>query len=202
MTKPARGVFRAIASFARYVTPSAPGSLSTSKSGPVSTPASEDVAEIPIHPTENEHTLVRKLSTSTPPQSTPAVSSAEIKIARELTTTSRRQSEDSSLKAMEMEDPSRGSQTDLSCRKPVSSAEHQPVAGSSRTQDSVRLPPSRNATIGDDAGPRFSDGVTDKDSRIGSGMAGYSGVYHGVNVSPDCQFETTISTCFSRSMDT
>ena len=196
MTKPARSVFRAIAAFARHVTPSAPGSLSSSKSGPMSPPDSEDVAGVLVSPTENEQSSNKMLFTSTPPQSTPAESSAEKQLDSEMIITSHRQSEDSLRNTAETEDPIRESLSDQSSRQhSVSLAGHQPTAGSSRTNDSIRLPPPRSvttATSGDVAGPRFGDGAADKDSRIRVGMAGHYGVYHGVNVCSDCHFKYDI----------
>lgn len=77
MTKPARGVFRAISTFARYVTPSAPGSLSVNQSR-ASDVGPNGSASKPSGTPDTDDALFDEDFTSTPRFLTPTSSTTNV----------------------------------------------------------------------------------------------------------------------------
>jgi hypothetical protein len=182
MTTPARGLFRAIASFARFCTPAAPGSLH------INTPANSRLA------------TSRMSGTSTPILSVEPLSMLE----RPVTDTPQ------ALRPVKgRNDTLRG---DTLVIPPVaSSSKLSSGTGTGRSRQSTRfddsapgsdvegvdgegdkearaLPKERptNGPPGDEAGPRFGAEDASQDSRAKPGEAGHSGIYNGEMVSDSC----------------
>ena len=193
MTKVARGVFRAIASFARYVTPSAPGSLAISRSQynspggsgastpayPMSSPASEDV---PV--------LAEPVS-STPPFMTPRSSVTELPDPK--LDMSRLTVSSTSNGAAYVDSPRSMSSTSLRKKRSASKFGLSTMSVTwGEGDEGEAVAPERQGTgpSGDDAGPRFGEDPADQDSRAKPGSAGHTGIYRGDNVSGDSRMRS------------
>jgi len=182
MTKPARGVFRAISSFARYVTPTAPGNLSISKSQVTSPAGSGEFADRPTTSMNDDSTILQDPITLTPPFFTPATSTTDL----------------SSFEAT-LRDSQSVPLSTHTLRRPVTSQASRPIwdmssrqnTASSSTASSIAIGPrakppvqhskATEAPTDDDAGPRWEDDL-EADNRALPGTAGHSGVYAGQNV--------------------
>jgi len=192
MTKVSRGLFRAIASFARYVTPTAPGSLSIHKSR-TTTPSGSGSrtplkSEIPVLSQTDETAVVTEepASLETPPFVTPMSSLTDLTSPPPL---------DMSHLSVTSSNEDRTRIVDSPA--PMSSSSSKKEKGSlkfarftsmhaSTEGDAGRLPD--KATLGpelsgDDAGPRFGEDPADADSRAKPGEAGHTAIYKGDNVS-------------------
>ena len=187
MTKAARGLFRAVASFARYVTPSAPGSLSISKSRTPSQAGSR-ASSIPNSP------LSRPVETDQPVLETSLASSPRSSLGDIHTVSIGNGLARLNMSSLETENTPVDSPRSLTPRSTKASKTArfslmEPIAGKRHalTEDEPgserpRGPP-REGPEGDDAGPRFGEDMADKDSRALPGTAGHSGIYRGENVS-------------------
>lgn len=201
MTRQARGVFRAIASFVRYVTPSAPGSLSISKiqgsqpSGQASTGGG------------NTPELASPIS-ETPPFVTPETSLENLPTSSHIG--SRADEDRTALNPTSVFDSPRTMSTSSAVGSSPQNGHPVPAVKSTRFNEaletlrknqnnelndstaagSAAASPSRPVvtessfdTKGDDAGPRFTEDPADQDSRALPGSAGHTGVYRKANVS-------------------
>ncbi|ORY26314.1 hypothetical protein BCR39DRAFT_541265 [Naematelia encephala] len=185
MTKPARGIFRSIASFARYVTPSAPGSLSISR--PVSPSGSTSDLSPSITSDANSRPILEGDATSTPPFITPSQSTADLP---SVSTSS------VALAAPVFTDePVVDSPTSLTFTKDKSRKarfESLPASGGHLDKNKARRYDSMPVS-GDDAGPRFED-PANKDSRAAPGTAGHSGIYRGPHPFTDHMIRERVAT--------
>lgn len=190
MTKVSRGLFRAIASFARYVTPLAPGSLSISKSQ-INTPSgsgSRTPVTTQLTPSDGVSHVVEAPDSETPPFVTPTSSLSDPTAAPTLDMSKLSMHSFTDETSRMVASPSQMSSSSskknkLPCkiaRFASSSAKDDNGADGSRLPRSVPQGPEPS---GDDAGPRFSDEPADTDSRARPGEAGYTGIYRGDNVS-------------------
>lgn len=176
MTTPARGLFRAIASFARFCTPDAPGSLH------INTPA-------------NSRLIPRAPGTSTPaysaePLSMTMTSMSMTDTPRALSPVSGRNETlrgDTLLIPPAELSSLHGEQSRRSSRHSVMGDVSGPPSDTDGEDESGSrpLPPTKPASgpPGDDAGPRFGEEDASLDSRAKPGEAGHSGIYNGENVS-------------------
>jgi hypothetical protein len=165
MTTPARGLFRAIASFARFCTPQAPGSLhiNTPSNSKLSRPSSKVYTE-PLSMTMTSLDIAASPRALSPvggarTLSIPPSDRRESQISE--ATTSRSQSV-----RMDVSGPPTDSEPEIE-------------------EDGVRALPKERARTGpveDEAGPRFGVEDASKDSRAKPGEAGHSGIYNGDNV--------------------
>jgi hypothetical protein len=188
MTRPARGVFRAIATFARYVTPSAPKSLSISTRNAQSlSPASEHPSSmsgtaIPIpdglitpsltfSPTQSVESLPLWRPTFSRPNSTNDADSQSMHDRLATTPTeyaSSTLSSDKSEKKAWFKLPRRSKTSETSSQK----------------SKPMSVPPQHSfAVSGDDSGPRFRQSSIDADNKAKPGEAGHTSIYRGPNVS-------------------
>ena len=187
MTKPARGLFRAIASFARQVTASAPGSLSISRSqqpspsrSGVNTPEYIGDSQVKNAPTLDLPPAV----ITTPTTLSPNPSSADL--TRSGNELSKRTDNDvlESPLSMNPGGSRKSSGPSLSTIKMTrfeTSSSSKPDGTDSPSPYAAR---SHSMSSGDDAGPRFrAEDLADRDSRAAPGTAGHSGIYRGANVS-------------------
>lgn len=185
MTTPARGLFRAIASFARFCTPSAPGSLhintpansrlATSRLS-VSGAGTGNGATTPVLSVE-PMSMLDKSVTDTPQALSPTSGRNESLRGDTLVippaASSSRLSHDSERprQSTRFDDSTPGSDEELI------------EEGEKQTHPLPRERPSKGPA-GDDAGPRFGDEDASKDSRAKPGEAGHSGIYNGEMVGP------------------
>lgn len=189
MTKVARGAFRAIASFARYVTPSAPGSLSISRSQ-FDTPSGSG-SRTPAHSrpvsmaADADQHVLSEDTTTTPPTMTPRSSGAN---AMSLNLDMSRLTVGTSGAALDLVDSPR---TMLTATSSDATKSHSNKAArfdndSPDAESDTPERPGRSASqaeaSGDDAGPRFGEDPADKDSKAPPGSAGHTGIYRGENV--------------------
>lgn len=200
MTKVSRGLFRAIASFARYVTPSAPGSLSISKpqfgtpsgSGSRTPSRSRPVSMVG----DNDRTVLSDPITSEPPAMTPHDSLGDLRPpALDMTNLTVSEPEDlhhvvDSPRAMSQPVPP---ETPKSQSSKTARFESETTASTPETpsRPSIELRPAEPS--GDDAGPRFGEDPADQDSKALPGTAGHTGIYRGQNVSLLLIFELIVS---------
>jgi len=168
MTTPARGLFRAIASFARFCTPQAPGSLhiNTPSNSKLSRPSSKVYTE-PLSIT------MTSLDIASSPRALSPVNGAR---TLSIPTSDRRESHISETTT------SRSQSVRMDVSGPPTDSEPEPEL----EEDGVRALPKERARTGpveDEAGPRFGVEDASKDSRAKPGEAGHSGIYNGDNVS-------------------
>jgi len=166
MTTPARGLFRAIASFARFCTPQAPGSLhiNTPSNSKLSRPSSKLYTE-PLSMT------MTSLDIASSPRALSPVNGAR---TLSIPTSDRRESHISETTS------SRSQSVKMDVSGPPTDSEPEVE------EDGVRALPKERARTGpveDEAGPRFGVEDASKDSRAKPGEAGHSGIYNGDNVS-------------------
>lgn len=163
MTTPARGMFRAIASFARFCTPTAPGSLH------INTPANSKLVA------KSSASSLRNNASGGPmtdtPQSLSPVKARNDSLRADTLVIPR------SVSPMAAE----GSRA--SSRHSTTRGDHSDTEDAQSSRSLPRFRPDRGPA-GDDAGPRFGAEEASKDSRAKPGEAGYSGIYDGENVSP------------------
>jgi hypothetical protein len=177
MTTPARGLFRAIASFARFCTPDAPGSLH------INTPANSRLiprtsgTSTPVYHTEP---LSITSMTDTPQALSPVGGRNETLKGDTLLMPPAEMSSGSHDSDRSGASSQHSTVADVS--GPPSEAGNEVVAD---TDGSRPLPPTKPASgpIGDDAGPRFGEEDASLDSRAKPGEAGHSGIYNGESVS-------------------
>lgn len=171
MTTPARGMFRAIASFARFCTPGAPGSLH------INTPSNSRLSGSVHSKTSasslragGSATFLERPVTDAPQVLSPITGRNDGQRAGSLDiprTMSPAHSRASSRQSTRIGDQS-GNASD---------------ADETRSSRSLpRTRPSQGPT-GDDAGPRFGAEDASKNSRAKAGEAGHSGIYSGADVS-------------------
>lgn len=176
MTTPARGMFRAISSFARFCTPGAPGSLHintpsnstfTSVSG-----VSKDSMTSTLNTTSTERT--ERPMTDTPQVLTPVQGRNDHLRGDTLDIT-----RTASPVPQDEAGPSRPSSRQSTHVDDMTDDEGE---GDRLSRSLPRTKPSRGPG-GDDAGPRFGAEDASKDSRAKPGEAGHPGIYSGDNVS-------------------
>lgn len=182
MTKPARGIFRAISSFARYVTPAAPGFFPLKTAQSPSMRESTQVSSQPPDSLGDQKPVYDEMVTSTPPLLTPAASMENLTYAIGIG--------QESLTSHDL--PRSPMHSEIRLGRPVCNASSQQSSATSSkkacsgelsgTSPSLPLPAMSLGRSGDDAGPRFGDDSVG-DTRALPGTAGHSGVYAGANVS-------------------
>ncbi|KAK8864674.1 hypothetical protein IAR55_001926 [Kwoniella newhampshirensis] len=187
MTKPSRGVFRAIASFARYVTPSAPGSLyirsksqyyaagtsaigtpqpgSSGDANPTGTPP---VVSSEPESTPNDREVEQSSSTATPTSITPRLSlrpaivpALDLKLADEVLTVDSPTTLESSHQS-KLETPALSPNFRRNHSSTSSLSSPSEPSSPAKEVESISLPEPGHKTrsmqpSGDDAGPRFDD---------------------------------------------
>lgn len=187
MAKISRGLFRAIASFARYVTPSAPRSLAISRSQ-VTTPGGSG-ASTPVYsrssPSGGDVPVLAVPVSGTPPFMTPQ--SSVIDLTEPKLDMSRLAVSSSTDDAAYVDSPLSMSSTSLRKKRSASMFRHfstmSVTVSGSDDGEKPRPDPQGTEPSGDDAGPRFGDDAVDQDSRAKPGTAGHTGIYRGENVS-------------------
>jgi len=172
MTTPARGLFRAIASFARFCTPQAPGSLH------INTPSKSKLSRSSRIYTEPVSMTMTSLDIAASPRALSPVGRNETLRGDTLSIppSDRRESRDSGTAS------SRSHSVRMDVSGPPSDSEPELEL----EEDGVRALPKERARTGpveDEAGPRFGVEEASKDSRAKPGEAGHSGIYNGDNVS-------------------
>ncbi|ORX35612.1 hypothetical protein BD324DRAFT_652162 [Kockovaella imperatae] len=182
MTKPARGLFRAIASFARYVTPQAPGSLAISRTSDI------PVAESRRASSSDYSTKAAECDLRTQSKFIEETSNQGPETDRILTEalTEKPDSGLSSPIHSSAKSLARLPMTEVQSTQSSQASGYETPFNTSSRPYTVPLPrtapaPDRGVS-GDDAGPRFGDEEDDlanRDSRAAPGTAGYSGVYRG-----------------------
>ena len=184
MTKPARGVFRAISSFARYVTPSAPGSLSISTSQHPSSLVSNQATPDSSSPISEPLAMQDSPVTSSPPQFlTPAGSTTDLRhTARATESPPALPYVDFNLASSARPHSRRPRFDILSRQNSASSPKRHSTSDGFETVLPSHLRQSTIAPSGDDAGPRFWEDANEADNRALPGFAGHPDVYRGFNV--------------------
>jgi hypothetical protein len=187
MTKPARGVFRAISSFARYVTPSALGSLSINSSALSSPDGTYDLTTETPGVVEGNAPILDDPVTSTPPFLTPAGSTTDLRASQEVTTSPPTLSQNGPPNASSARPLSWRPRFDLGSRQNSASTSKQSLAAeASGSARPMLLQYPTTAPSGDDAGGRFREDH-DRNSLALPGTAGHPGIYRGPNVcGPGC----------------
>ena len=186
MTKPARGVFRAIASFARYVTPRAPGSLSISRITTGSSDPSSKLSRPSSVAEENGGNPKRLIHGD---QSADKISMTPVSMTPKVSAHSSSEAPPTDMPDLSLvSSPEPAKDSNMEARPDQSMAS--PASTEAVGPYSVPLPPTApqpgSGPSGDDAGPRFADNEKEsiqKDSRAAPGTAGYSGIYRGTDVS-------------------
>lgn len=186
MTKPARGLFRAVAAFARYVTPSAPGSLPVGDSRQTTedlAPPRPDIESEADDETESrtgQPILSDHAQRDTPRFTSPAQSTSDLSTTLASEAKSRNQSlsvpSGRSLGATISPSTSApGSASHSRSPSPASSIRRREL----QKTESLRPKHAKPSALpeGDEAGPRFGDEQGLNDIRAGPGEAGWPGVY-------------------------
>ena len=206
MTKPARGVFRAISSFARFVTPSAPGSLSINKSGRTSPTRSGEVTPDPTSRAGEQNPILREPLVETPFY-TPIGSATDLgepvlgepvlgePVLGEPASVGKEVPKDTqaiSTPPLPRSSTTQGlrAQFDFSRQNSASSSRRPSISSGSGGVTPLQARSSTTALAGDDAGPRFGGDHAEQDNRALPGTAGHSGIYRG----PDVRHVLLVST--------
>lgn len=175
MTSPARGIFRSIASFARFCTPSAPGSLH------INTPANSKLVDS-VHTKDSTSSTRNSVQLERPISETPRAMSP-VKVRNDhLRTDSLNIPRTTSPAPHSEGEPSRASSRQ-STRVGESAGDVSELEGGESSRSLPHTRPSRGPG-GDDAGPRFGAEDASKDSRAKPGEAGHPSIYSGEDVSP------------------